>query len=68
MTFALGDSVDVRMTKWGDRPHWRFASTYLGEDEHGTWLGIRLYKRIDDVLFRRIVLGLLLVSGLVLVL
>ena len=39
MTLALGDTVDVRMTKWGDRPHWRFASIYLGDDDHGTWLG-----------------------------
>jgi hypothetical protein len=27
------------MTKWGDRPHWQFDAVYLGEDEHGTWLG-----------------------------
>ena len=33
----------------------------------GTLLGIRLYRRIDDALFRRVVLGLLLVCGLVLV-
>ena len=39
MTPTLGDTVDVRMTKWGDRPHWCFASVYLGDDEHGTWLG-----------------------------
>jgi hypothetical protein len=34
-----GDTVHVRMTKWGDRPHWEFDSVYLGEDAHGTWLG-----------------------------
>ncbi len=34
----------------------------------GTWLGIRLYNRIGDVMFRRVVLGLLLLSGVVLVL
>jgi len=39
VTLALGDTVDVRMTKWGDRPHWSFVSLYLGDDEHGTWLG-----------------------------
>ncbi len=33
----------------------------------GTWLGIKLYKRIDDVLFRRIILLLLLLSGGVLI-
>lgn len=40
MTLALGDAVDVRMTKWGDRPHWSFACTYLGSDTQGDWLGI----------------------------
>jgi uncharacterized membrane protein YfcA/uncharacterized protein YjiS (DUF1127 family) len=34
----------------------------------GTWLGIRLYRRIDDAMFRRILLCLLVVSGLALVL
>lgn len=32
-----------------------------------TWLGARLYRRIDEETFRRLVLGLLLVSGCVLV-
>ncbi|MBI3453106.1 MAG: sulfite exporter TauE/SafE family protein [Rhodospirillales bacterium] len=32
----------------------------------GTWLGLKLYRRIDDRQFRRIVLGLLLVSGAIL--
>ena len=27
------------MTKWGDRPHWRFEGSYLGSDAHGDWLG-----------------------------
>jgi uncharacterized protein len=35
-----GDRVDVRMTKWGDRPHWRFSCSYLGSDTFGDWLGI----------------------------
>ena len=39
MSLDLGDAVHVRMTKWGDRPHWEFDSVYLGADEHGTWLG-----------------------------
>jgi hypothetical protein len=34
----------------------------------GGWLGIRLYDRVDEVLFRRIVLWLLLISGGVLLL
>jgi len=32
----------------------------------GTWLGLKLYGRIDEATFRKIVLTLLLVSGLVL--
>jgi uncharacterized protein len=32
----------------------------------GTWIGLRLYGRLDEVGFRRAVLALLLVSGLVL--
>lgn len=32
----------------------------------GTWLGLKLYGRLDDAGFRRVVLGLLLVSGIVL--
>nr|WP_228501777.1 DUF402 domain-containing protein [Nocardioides agariphilus] len=35
-----GDRVHVRMTKWVERPHWEFDATYLGDDEHGTWLGL----------------------------
>jgi protein associated with RNAse G/E len=31
--------VDCDMRKWGDRPHWRFPASLLGEDEFGTWLG-----------------------------
>ncbi|MBM3598294.1 MAG: sulfite exporter TauE/SafE family protein [Alphaproteobacteria bacterium] len=34
----------------------------------GGWLGIRLYRRVDEVQFRRIVLWLLLISGGVLLL
>ncbi|MCA3247635.1 MAG: sulfite exporter TauE/SafE family protein [Azospirillum sp.] len=32
----------------------------------GAWLGLKLYGRVDDAQFRRIVLGLLLASGVVL--
>jgi hypothetical protein len=35
-----GSRLDVVITKWGDRPHWEFAATYLGEDEHGAWFGL----------------------------
>jgi hypothetical protein len=26
--------------KWGGRPHWECDALRLGEDEHGTWLGV----------------------------
>lgn len=32
----------------------------------GAWLGVRLYARVGDALFRRVVLGLLLASGVAL--
>jgi predicted RNA-binding protein associated with RNAse of E/G family len=35
-----GSILDVVITKWGDRPHWEFSATYLGEDEHGAWFGL----------------------------
>jgi uncharacterized membrane protein YfcA len=34
----------------------------------GTWLGLRLYGRLDEQGFRRVVLILLLVSGVALLL
>ncbi len=30
----------VVTTKWGGRPHWEFDALLLGDDEHGTWLGV----------------------------
>lgn len=32
-------TVRCQMSKWGDRPHWRFTGVNLGEDEHGRWIG-----------------------------
>ena len=32
----------------------------------GVWLGLKIYARLDEVLFRRVVLGILLVSGITL--
>lgn len=32
----------------------------------GVWLGLKLYARLDEALFRRVVLGILLVSGITL--
>lgn len=34
-----GTPIRVEMTKWGDRPHWAYDGVFLGEDEHGEWLG-----------------------------
>jgi uncharacterized membrane protein YfcA len=33
----------------------------------GTWLGMKLYGRLDEATFRKVVLVLLLVSGAVLI-
>jgi uncharacterized membrane protein YfcA len=33
----------------------------------GSWLGLRLYGRLDEAGFRKIVLGLLLLAGVALV-
>jgi len=35
-------TVRVVFTKWGDRQHWEFDTTRLGQDEYGVWLGIAL--------------------------
>ena len=35
-----GAAVRLELTKWGDRPHWRFPARYLGADAHGDWIGI----------------------------
>ena len=35
-------TVRVVTTKWGGRPHWEFDALLLGDDEHGTWLGVRV--------------------------
>ena len=39
MRFEAGTRVRVDMTKWGNKPHWGFDGIYLGEDEHGEWIG-----------------------------
>lgn len=36
-----GDTVHCHMSKWGDRPHWRYEGLWLGSDEHGDWIGFR---------------------------
>lgn len=35
----MGRPVRVRMTKWGDRPHWEYEGVHLGTDDHGEWFG-----------------------------
>lgn len=35
----VGDPVEVRMSKWGDRPHWEFDGRWLGADDLGDWVG-----------------------------
>lgn len=34
------DPVRMVFSKWGGRPHWEFDALMLGEDAHGTWLGL----------------------------
>lgn len=29
----------MMMSKWGERPHWELDAVYLGNDEHGQWIG-----------------------------
>ena len=33
--------VEIDFRKYPDTRHWQFATEYLGEDEHGIWLGGR---------------------------
>lgn len=35
-----GTPVRFEITKYGDRPHWRYAGAYLGADDLGDWVGI----------------------------
>jgi protein associated with RNAse G/E len=37
-----GSPLRVVATKWGDRPHWEHDAVWLGQDEHGTWAGVRV--------------------------
>jgi protein associated with RNAse G/E len=39
MRFSAGTPVRCQTRKWPDQPHWSFDGFYLGEDEHGDWLG-----------------------------
>jgi hypothetical protein len=33
--------VEIRFTKWGGRPHWRYPMEPFATDRHGWWLGAR---------------------------
>ncbi len=35
------------MTKWSGGPHWVFAGRYLGNDEHGDWIGFPAGSRFS---------------------
>jgi protein associated with RNAse G/E len=39
MRFQAGQAVRVEFTKWDGREHWVYDGVYLGEDEHGEWIG-----------------------------
>lgn len=39
MAHAPGDPIRVEETKWGGRLHWQFDGIWLGDDDHGEWLG-----------------------------
>lgn len=45
---ALGDVVWIQRRKWKDSPHYGSEGFFLGEDEHGHWVGAqpgnRMYK------------------------
>lgn len=47
----MSSQVQVRFTKWGGQPHWRYDMRRVGADEHGVWLwapaGIEV-RRADD--------------------
>jgi uncharacterized protein len=45
----------------------RLAALGLPALAIGTWLGLRLYGRLDEAAFRKIVLALLFISGVALV-
>jgi protein associated with RNAse G/E len=34
------DQIRVVFGKWGGRPHWEYDALLLGDDEHGTWIGL----------------------------
>lgn len=45
---VIGDTVWIQRRKWKNSPHYGSEGLFLGEDEHGRWLGAqpgnRMYK------------------------
>jgi hypothetical protein len=39
-------TIRVEFCKWGGWPHWEYDAVHLGEDEHGTWLGLPAGSRV----------------------
>jgi hypothetical protein len=39
MRFQVGQPVRIEFTKWDGREHWAYDGIYLGQDEHGEWIG-----------------------------
>ena len=44
---VAAETIRVRYTKWGGSPHWEFEALHLGEDDHGTWLGVPSGTRLS---------------------
>lgn len=39
-------TIRVVFGKWGGRPHWEYDALLLGDDAHGTWLGLPTGTRV----------------------
>ena len=59
VSLAVAGLVDVKM---GERHLWCLPALLVG-----TWVGLKLYGHLNEVWFRRLVLGLFFVSGVALI-
>jgi uncharacterized membrane protein YfcA len=59
VSLAVAGLVDVKM---GERYLWFLPALLVG-----TWVGLKLYGHLNEVWFRRLVLGLFFVSGVALI-
>jgi protein associated with RNAse G/E len=54
---AIGETVWIQRRKWKDSPHYGSEGRFLGEDEHGVWVGARpgnrMYKGTGPILTGR---------------